>query len=64
MTQCELDCRKTLKVCNEKSEVPGHGPKWACCDFGLPGHDYQVCELCSTLFEAHMFAAGMTGGCL
>jgi hypothetical protein len=64
MTQCELDCRKTLKVCNEKAEVSGHGPQWACGDFGKPGHDYQACELCHGLFDAYMFANGLAGGYL
>jgi hypothetical protein len=54
MTQtCEIDCRRRLKVCNERDEIPDCGPPWACARFGSPGHDYQTCDACHMAFQRH-----------
>ncbi|HEX9080253.1 MAG TPA: hypothetical protein VF795_11740 [Desulfuromonadaceae bacterium] len=39
---------------NERGEVAGHGPRWACADYGGPGHDYMHCYRCWQRYEAHL----------
>jgi len=52
--QCELDCNRRLKTCNEHGEIADCGPPWACARFGLDGHDYHDCEHCATAFETYL----------
>ncbi len=35
---------------NNNDEIPGHGPAWACKQFGQRGHNYFCCIDCTTNF--------------
>lgn len=35
---------------NQNDEIPGIGPKWACDQFGQPGHNYYGCIHCTGNF--------------
>lgn len=35
---------------NQYGEIPGHGPKWACDNFGSYGHNAIACIKCTTNF--------------
>lgn len=36
-----------------KDEPPGHGPVWACDEYGTPGHDYNTCLFCWDRCQLH-----------
>jgi hypothetical protein len=37
---------------NENEEFPGMGPRWACENYGQPGHDYFSCLECRSKCHA------------
>lgn len=45
-----------MKRINERGELPGAGPEWACDRYGEPGHDYCSCPDCLGWFQLYMAA--------
>ena len=41
-------------VANKAGEFAGCGPKWACCLYGQPGHDYLHCPGCWSRYELYL----------
>lgn len=39
---------------NNHGEIAGHGPVWACNDFGTVDHDYQSCPDCRGRYRHHL----------
>lgn len=39
---------------NVHGEIPGHGPAWACGEYGSLNHDYQHCRTCHRQYEGHL----------